>query len=284
MLWVSSLPPLAIALLPLEPASPEIVVAWAPRAGAKLCIFAGYRQGFCAAGIYRWGVLDGLTEAVKAATKRARATILQPRPMPSATRAMRSPALQRGRRSRVVSHAGRARPSRVVRAVAVLGLCLSLAACTTGRVQPVKPIPLDAGGAARLISAYRAANGLGPVRVDSRLMKAAAAYARVMGERDKIGHRLGKSLPRRVSAVGYDWSYAAENLAASYTSIDDAMRGWKASAGHRRNLLSPRAEEIGIAAVATPAGSDHRNYWALILAAPRKGPVVAGSSLFGWIR
>jgi uncharacterized protein YkwD len=90
-----------------------------------------------------------------------------------------------------------------------------------------------------------------------------------MGERDKIGHGLGGSLPKRVTAAGYHWGYVAENLAASFSSLDDAMQGWKKSVGHRQNLLSPYATEIGIAAVATPPGSDHRNYWALILATPQ---------------
>jgi uncharacterized protein YkwD len=142
-------------------------------------------------------------------------------------------------------------------------------------VRSVTPIRVDAGRAAGLISAYRAAHGLGQVRVNSRLMKVAADYARVMGERDKIGHKLGASLPRRVAAMGYDWGYLAENLAASFTTLDDAMRGWKASTGHKKNLLSPYATEIGIAAVATPPGSDHRNYWALVLAMPRPQRLVA---------
>ena len=101
-------------------------------------------------------------------------------------------------------------------------------------------------------------------------MRAAASYAEVMGERDQIGHRLGASLPRRVAAVGYNWGYVAENLAASYSSLDDAMLGWKNSPGHRQNLLNPYTTDIGIAAVATPAGSEHRNYWALILATPQR--------------
>jgi uncharacterized protein YkwD len=107
------------------------------------------------------------------------------------------------------------------------------------------------------------------VRVDPRLMRAAAQYARVMGERDRIGHRLGSSLPRRVSAAGYEWGAAAENLAAGYATLDAAMQGWKRSPGHRQNLLSPYATDIGVAAVATPPGSRQRNYWALILAMPK---------------
>jgi uncharacterized protein YkwD len=132
--------------------------------------------------------------------------------------------------------------------------------------QPVTAIHVDAGRAATLISSYRAQNGLGPVRVDAKLMSAATRYARTMGERDRIDHRLGGSLPRRVANVGYEWGAVAENLAAGYDSLDDAMAGWKASAGHRQNL----------GAVATPPGSKHRNYWALILASPEPDTVAAG--------
>jgi hypothetical protein len=169
------------------------------------------------------------------------------------------------------------RPSRFpMRAAPILLLvALALPACTTGGRQPVTPIRVDAGAAAHLISAYRAQNGLGPVSVDSRLMRVASDYARVMGERDKISHGIGGSLPRRVSAEGYDWGYAAENLAAGYSSLDDAMRGWKESAGHRRNLLNGYATEIGIAAVSTPKGSRHRTYWALVLATPQPERLVA---------
>lgn len=160
--------------------------------------------------------------------------------------------------------------------VAALTVGLGLAACSTGGPKPVSPIHVDAGRAASLISAYRAQNGLGRVSVDSRLMSAAADYARAMGQRDKINHRIGGSLPKRISAAGYNWGAAAENLAAGYSSLDEAMRGWKASAGHRKNLLNPNVTEIGIAAVSTPAGSKHRNYWALILAAPPPERVASG--------
>ena len=161
----------------------------------------------------------------------------------------------------------------------LMAFMLALAACTTTTTppQPVTAIAVDAGGTARLISGYRAQHGLGPVTVDSRLMQIAKDYARVMGERDTIKHGLGASLPRRAGGVGYDWDFLAENLAASYSTIGDAMQGWKESAGHNKNLLSPHAREIGIAAVATPAGSDHRNYWALVLGAPRSDGLVAGT-------
>ena len=89
---------------------------------------------------------------------------------------------------------------------------LFLAGCSTGNFQPVRPIAVDAGRTAGVISSYRAQHGLGPVSVDSRLMQAAADYARAMGERDKINHRIGGTLAKRVSAAGYDWGATAENL------------------------------------------------------------------------
>ena len=151
-----------------------------------------------------------------------------------------------------------------------------LAACTSGARQAVTPIAVSGGQAASLVSSYRAANGLDRVGVDSRLMQAAADQARAMGERDIIGHNVAGSLSRRVSAAGFDWGAAAENLGAGYSSLDAAMGGWRGSAGHRQNLLNPLVTEIGVAAVATPPGSRHRTYWALILATPRPQPVRGG--------
>ncbi len=154
---------------------------------------------------------------------------------------------------------------------------LALAACSGGGSrQPATPISVDVGRTAGLVSAYRAANGLGPVRVESRLNDAAASHARLMGQRDKMSHSLGGSLPKRIGAVGYDWGAAAENLGAGYANLDAAVAGWKRSAGHRRNLLNPNVTEIGVAAVATPPGSKYSTYWALILAAPRAQPGAAG--------
>jgi len=162
--------------------------------------------------------------------------------------------------------------------IAAIALGFGLAACSSlgGGSRSVTPIRVDAGRAAGMISAYRSQHGLGPVRVNSRLMDAAADYARAMGTRDKIGHGIGGALPKRVTAVGYNWGAAAENLGAGYGSLGDTIAGWKASAGHRKNLLNPLVTEIGIAAVATPPGSKYRNYWALILATPQPDRMVAG--------
>lgn len=168
--------------------------------------------------------------------------------------------------------------------MAGLALLACLPACTTGAHQAVTPIAVSGGQAASLVSAYRSRNGLGSVGVDSRLMQAAAEQARAMGERDRIGHSVAGSLGGRVSGTGYDWGATAENLGAGYPTLDSAMAAWRDSAGHRQNLLNPLVTEIGVAAVATPAGSRHRTYWALILATPRPEPVAGGPFAMGAVQ
>jgi uncharacterized protein YkwD len=136
---------------------------------------------------------------------------------------------------------------------------------------PAAPVAVDAGAAARLVSAYRLESGLKSVALDERLMRAARSQALLMAQRDRMGHRVGGPLPRRVSAEGYEWGAAAENLGRGYDSLEAAFAGWQASAGHRKNLLNPHVTQIGVAAVRAP-GSQHGTYWALILAAPRERP------------
>ena len=153
-----------------------------------------------------------------------------------------------------------------------LAATLAASACTTGAPVQTTPIAVDAGRAASLVSAYRRENGLGPVRVESRLIQAAAEQARRNGRQDRMSHRAGGSLARRVTAAGYDWGATAENLGAGYASLDEAVQGWKDSSSHRRNLLNPLVTELGVAAVATPPGSKKRTYWTMILATPRPEP------------
>ena len=150
-------------------------------------------------------------------------------------------------------------------------------ACTSGALQPATPIAVDAGRAASLVSSYRAQNGLGPVTVDSRLMRAAADMALAMGQRDKIGHR-DRRLARR-SGFRRRVTTGALRRKISAPAIRASTMRWPA--GRRRPATARTcsiryATEIGIAAVATPAGSKKRTYWALILATPRPEPGPGG--------
>ena len=156
-------------------------------------------------------------------------------------------------------------------AAAISALALAGCAGIGGPVFEARSLAIDEAAAARLVTAYRAERGLGPVELDQRLNAVAAAQAKAMAERDRLSHNLGvgRALPKRLAEGGYDWSVTAENIGAGYPTLDDAMSGWQASPGHRENLLKDGVTEIGIGAAMAP-GSTYRTFWALVLAAPRE--------------
>ncbi|MDD3190703.1 MAG: CAP domain-containing protein [Candidatus Pacebacteria bacterium] len=49
--------------------------------------------------------------------------------------------------------------------------------------------------------------------------------------------------------VGYDYYYAAENLAIDFTTAEGAHKAFMKSTGHRENILGVNYNEVGIAAV-----------------------------------
>jgi uncharacterized protein YkwD len=153
-----------------------------------------------------------------------------------------------------------------------------------------RPASLDPTEAAAMISAFRNANGLGPVTLDPKLTAIAAKHAALMAKRNNLSHQLfgEPGFIARMERGGYDAEVAAENIGTGYHNLDQAMTGWKTSAGHRRNLLNPDVTEIGIAVAYTPKGKFH-DYWALVLAkkderkrnGPDAGPFTGSVSIGG---
>ncbi len=129
---------------------------------------------------------------------------------------------------------------------------------------------LDAAAAASMISGYRANNNLPAVTLDPALMRLAQAQAKVMAERNKLDHNLGKPFTARLKASGYDAERAAENIGAGYHTLAEAFSGWRESPPHRANMLLPGATRMGIAAVYTPK-SKYKVFWSLVLAKPDEG-------------
>jgi uncharacterized protein YkwD len=174
------------------------------------------------------------------------------------------------------------------RALAVAAfLVLSLAAGPPGSDADAAGVAagrVDTAAAAKMISQYRAAHGLAPVKVEARLMKIATTHAEKMATSDRLDHVLpGEgSFPQRINSGGYEAAVAAENIGAGYGTLDAAMTGWENSPPHQENLLRPDVTEIGIALYSTPVGQYH-TYWSLVLArpaAPLQTGVNAGPSVF----
>ena len=88
-----------------------------------------------------------------------------------------------------------------------------------------------------------------PVVANDILMEAATLHAQDMVENDYLSHTdlNGGSAGDRVLALGYDYSFVAENIAQGFSDQETVMEAWMNSPGHQSNILDPRAVEFGIA-------------------------------------
>ncbi|MEM1237194.1 MAG: CAP domain-containing protein [Pseudomonadota bacterium] len=116
-------------------------------------------------------------------------------------------------------------------------------------------------------NAYRADQGRRALTIDAALTRAARAHACELVETSRFSHdgANGSGVGDRVSASGYGWRFVAENIALGQRGAQAVVSGWIGSRGHRRNLLSRDATQIGVASVPTSRGP----MWVMVLAAPR---------------
>lgn len=157
-----------------------------------------------------------------------------------------------------------------------LGGALTLAGCASEQVaeQPsfyrslaTHGAEVDSAAAASMITGYRRNNGLGAVTIDPELTRLAAEQSRVMAQRDKLDHAVGREFRDRISKSNFDARVAVENIGAGYHTLAEAFSGWRDSPPHRANMLKGDVTRMGIAAVYAPQ-SKYKVFWTLILAAP----------------
>lgn len=124
-----------------------------------------------------------------------------------------------------------------------------------------KAVPMR--GASRLINAHRRNAGLGPVRYDPRLHRAAITQARLMAKYQKLTHATtwGAGFSSRMSQAGIRTG-AAENVSVGYRSASRVIAGWMRSPSHRVNMLGSY-NRFGMASARDARG---RRYWAIVLA------------------
>jgi uncharacterized protein YkwD len=98
------------------------------------------------------------------------------------------------------------------------------------------------------VNTLRREAGRPPLTLEPRLTTAAQGHADDMLTRTYYSHVTPEGTPprQRVLAAGYSGEIVAENIAAGQTSVELAVEAWMHSTDHRRNLLDPRFQEIGI--------------------------------------
>jgi hypothetical protein len=125
-------------------------------------------------------------------------------------------------------------------------------------------------------STYRAEEGLNPVRLDPALTAMAQRQAQAMAQSGTMTHEVAGA---RLAASGMN-APTGENLGAGYMSFDEALAGWRASAGHNANLLMSGATRFGIALAKNPTDA-YGAYRAMEVGAePRSGGAAVAVWLF----
>jgi uncharacterized protein YkwD len=165
------------------------------------------------------------------------------------------------------------RPLKVTAAAAALS-CALLAAPAAASAMACDYVDARPGSASQgqlesatvcLVNNARGRNGLSRLRANDRLSAAAAAHSGDMVRKRYFGHtsRTGRDVVDRLTNFGYipgatSWT-VGENIAwgsGGRSTPRSIVSAWMDSAGHRRNILSPRFREIGIGvAFDTPSGS-----------------------------
>ena len=84
---------------------------------------------------------------------------------------------------------------------------------------------------------------------NDKLEKSALRHAKDMMENELMGHTGsdGSQPDERITATGYRWSVIGENVAFGYSTVEDALEGWKSSQAHCHNIMDPEFSEIGAA-------------------------------------
>jgi uncharacterized protein YkwD len=121
-----------------------------------------------------------------------------------------------------------------------------------------------------LTNAQRRAHGCGALTVNVTLTRVAQAHTADMATHNYFSHnsRNGASPAARMTAAGYRYSYAAENIAAGQASADIVVAAWMKSPGHRANILNCHLTQIGVGYAVNNA-STYRTYWTQDFGTPR---------------
>ena len=101
---------------------------------------------------------------------------------------------------------------------------------------------------AMLTNKERSGNSLGSLKYNTVLAKAAQMKAEDMAKRGYFSHKDPTGLPpwKWLDQVGYDYTYAGENLGLNFIESDQLIEAWMNSSLHRLNLLNKNYTEIGI--------------------------------------
>jgi hypothetical protein len=140
----------------------------------------------------------------------------------------------------------------VIAVIALLGVNLSYNLVAAGSPQVLGyATSISSSEIINLTNQQRAANGLGALATNAALNQAALAKAQDMFAKDYWAHCSpdGTCPWYFITAAGYSYSTAGENLAKDFDTSQGVVDGWMASPSHRDNILNTTYKDIGVAAL-----------------------------------
>jgi uncharacterized protein YkwD len=160
---------------------------------------------------------------------------------------------------------GLSRPRTAVRLVlAVLAVALTSIvfvpmASAHGRPCATAHTPIVAASRAQLqravvclINGQRRMRGLPDLSENSRLNRSAQGWTNAMVTHRDFSH--GADFASRITAAGFHWSNAGENIATGYVTPASVVTAWMASTGHCQNILNPSYRYVGTGVLNHPIG------------------------------
>lgn len=94
-----------------------------------------------------------------------------------------------------------------------------------------------------LVNRQRTRRHLPRLHASRRLNRSAQRWTNAMADGGLFSH--GANFAARITATGFQWSTAGENIAAGYGTPAQVVRAWMASPGHCRNILTPNFLDAG---------------------------------------
>lgn len=102
-----------------------------------------------------------------------------------------------------------------------------------------------------LTNQERQAAGLNSLTANQLLTQAAILKGKAIIETSTFKHTINdKKFSGWIRDTGYNYSYVGENLAIDFITSEGIMEAWNNSPLHKKNLLNPYYQEIGISAIA----------------------------------
>jgi uncharacterized protein YkwD len=94
-----------------------------------------------------------------------------------------------------------------------------------------------------LLNRERSERGLPGLSRSRLLVRSAQHWTNTMVRDRAFSH--GADFSARITAVGFNWSRAGENIADGYRTASGAVTAWMRSLGHCQNILTPVFREVG---------------------------------------